>query len=259
MKNLFSLQRFGLLFKKHTSENYKSYLLSIGVLTGIMFLIMGFATIKINGGPLRLNQQKMFFVLFLLAAGTIFTSTIFASLGEKNKAIALLTLPATRLEKYLISWLYSFVIFLIIYTGVFYLVNTSILNITKQPGEEITVFNIFTEQNTFFQIFSSFTFLHSLAFLGSIWFEKTQFIKTAFIFLFFISLLQLLNKQILQKLFRHYLESAMLFSSIAFMRNNELIIIKMPEIYEMWLTLLFIILGFIIWLSTYYRLKEKQV
>jgi len=253
------MQRFGLLFKKHTSENYKSYLLSVGVLIGIMFLLMSFVTFKITGRIMNLNQQKVFYILFLFAAGTIFTSTVLANLGDKKKAIALLTLPATGMEKYLVSWLYSFVILLFAYTGIYYLVNTSVLHLFKQPGEEVKLFNIFAESNTFFQIFSSFAFLHSLAFLGSIWFEKTQFIKTAFIFLFFILILQLVNKQILQLLLGLELDSAVLFGDIAFLQNKERVIIKMPETYEYLLSLLLLVLGFILWTATYDRLKEKQV
>jgi len=259
MKNQFSLKRFGMLFQKHTSENYKSYLLSAGVLTGIMFLIMSFATYTVLGRPMNPDQQMLMFVLFLFAAGTIFTSTIFASLGDKRKAIALLTLPATHLEKYLVSWFYSFVVFLIVYTGIFYLVNTSVLHLFKQAEEEIRLYNIFADQERFFEFFFAITFLHSLAFLGSVWFEKVQFIKTAFSFLLFILILQLLNYQILEWLLGQDLEFATLFGNVAFRQNNEMTFIKISEKQEYLRDLMLLVLGFILWASTYFRLKEKQV
>src|SRR4051794_28226809 len=104
MSNTFDIKRFGMLFKKHTLEHGKTYLLSAGVLTGIMFLTLGFMSYSSNG-HLRINEQIPVFVFLSIIAGGIFTSIVFTELGDKSKAIPTLMLPASHFEKYLVAWL----------------------------------------------------------------------------------------------------------------------------------------------------------
>ena len=54
MNQTFNLNRFAALFKKHTVENYKTYLMSVGVLAGLLILFMGIASYS-NGGYLLLT------------------------------------------------------------------------------------------------------------------------------------------------------------------------------------------------------------
>ncbi len=121
MNNIFNIKRFSRLFIKHTVEHYKSYMMSLLVLLGVMLLGGCFLVYLINA-PLELGLQTALFTGILLLAGTIFTSTIFSELGDKNKAMAWLTLPASHFEKYLVAWLFSYLIFIITYTSCFYLV-----------------------------------------------------------------------------------------------------------------------------------------
>ena len=250
-----------MLFKKHTSENYKSYLLSVGVLTGIMFLLMYFAAKISENYILNSYKQMEFFWGLLILAGTFFASTSFANLSDKKRAITQLTLPATRFEKYLVSWLYSVIIFLIVYTSIFYLVNISILHFFKQPGKVIKIFNIFaeTDNNIFYSVFFSFAFVQSLAFLGSVWFKKAHYIKTAFTFFLFIIILQLLNHRFLEWFLEKDLNLALVFGPIAFLQNKEIVILDMSQEQAHLFSLMLLILSFILWTATYYRLKEKQI
>src|SRR5665213_2760957 len=110
MNNTFNLTRFGRLFVKHTVEHYKSYLMSLAVLMGVMLLGDGFITYLIPGDFMDAGMQSALFMSVLLLAGTIFASTIFADLGDNKKAMASLTLPASHFEKYLVAWLYSVII-----------------------------------------------------------------------------------------------------------------------------------------------------
>src|SRR5664279_4326257 len=120
MKKTFSIKRFSRLFKKHTKEHYKNYLMSLTVLVGVMILGGGFL-VYMAEVQLDKNLQTFFFFSIMLLTGTIFTSSVFADLGEKKKATVWLTLPASHFEKYLIAWLYSFLFFIIVYLLVFYL------------------------------------------------------------------------------------------------------------------------------------------
>ena len=90
MNKIFNPVRFGKLFVKHTTEHYKGYLMALGVLIGVMVLGGSFL-VYMNDAPLSRAAQSVLFLGILLLAGTIYTSTIFADLGEKKKAIAYLT------------------------------------------------------------------------------------------------------------------------------------------------------------------------
>src|SRR6202012_5282589 len=112
-------------------------------------------------------------------------------LGDKKKAIAYLTLPASHFEKYLVAWLYSFLFFLVIYTISFYLVALLLLNVKYVPGQS-GVINLL--QNQHLQIPLIYAFLHAIAFWGAVYFNKLHFIKTGFVFFVCLGLLILLNQ-----------------------------------------------------------------
>ena len=194
MNKIFNPVRFGKLFIKHTTEHYKGYLMALGVLIGVMVLGGSFLVYMVNA-RLDLETQSVLFLMILLLAGTIYTSTIFAELGEKKKAIAYLTLPASHFEKYLVAWLYSFLIFLVIYMISFYLVALFLLNVKHIPGQAEGVINLLEKPNL--QIGLIYAFLHAIAFWGAIYFNKLHFIKTGFVFFVFMGLLILFNKILL--------------------------------------------------------------
>ena len=73
MKKTFSINRFGRLFKKHSIEHYRNYLMSIAVLVGVMILGGSFL-VYMADIPLDKNIQTFLFFTILLLAGTIFTS-----------------------------------------------------------------------------------------------------------------------------------------------------------------------------------------
>src|SRR6185437_9488020 len=116
----FNMNRFGRLFVKHTAEHYKGYLMSLAVLIGVLVLGGCFLVYMVEA---RLDKglQSAFYMMMLFLAGTIFTSTVLNDLGDRKKATAWLTLPASHFEKYLVAWVYSLLILLVIYTAAFYL------------------------------------------------------------------------------------------------------------------------------------------
>ncbi len=191
MNKIFNPVRFGRLFIKHTTEHYKGYLMALGVLIGVMVLGGSFLVYMIDA-PLDHSTQSGLFLVILLIAGTIFTSTIFADLGDKKKAIAYLTLPASHFEKYLVAWLYSFLVFLVIYTVSFFFVALFLLNVKHVPGQAGGVINLLQKQHLQFGLI--YAFLHAIAFWGAIYFNKLHFIKTGFVFFVFMGLLILFNK-----------------------------------------------------------------
>ena len=257
MKKIFNPARFGKLFIKHTTEHYKGYLMALAVLIGVMMLGGSFLVYMIDA-PLDQSTQSGLFLVILLTAGTIYTSTIFADLGEKKKAIVYLTLPASHFEKYLVAWLYSFLVFLVIYAISFYLVALFLLNVRHVSGQAEGVINLLQKQPL--QMCLIYAFLHAIAFWGAIYFNKLHFIKTAFVFFIFLGLLILFNKIVLTAMIDRNVDAAPPFGNLRFPDGGRQVDITLPDARDN-PTLTFLVVGLtlVIWIAAYFRLKEKQV
>jgi len=256
MNNIFNLTRFCRLFVKHTVEHYKSYLMSLAVLIGVMILGGSFLVYMIEA-PIDRGFQTAIFSMILFLAGTIFTSTVFAGYGDKKKAISLLTLPASHFEKYLVAWLYSFLIFSIVYSVCFYLVVLLAINVKHFPGHPSEIINILRWPVC--GMFVLYAFLHSVAFLGAIFFEKLHFIKTAFLFFISLMLLIIANKILLGTLIGEKMDTPVPFGYVRLRLNGQAAEIGLTSFQDNWLILIISVLALIFWVAAYYRLKEKQV
>ena len=124
------MRRFSQLFVNYTIANYRTYLMSFGVLLGILFLVMIYASAE-NKFILTEEARQMFFTIFIFLGGAIFTTSIFSNLSDKRKSIAFLMLPASNFEKFLVAWLYSFVVFQLVYIVGFYLVDLVVMSLVR--------------------------------------------------------------------------------------------------------------------------------
>jgi len=254
MNNTFNPTRFGRLFIKHTVEHYKSYLMSLTVLVGVMILGGSFLVYMIEA---RIDKglQTAVFSMIMLLAGPIFTSTIFTDLGDKKRGTVFLTLPASHFEKYLVAWIYSFAIFLVIYTASFYVVVLFAVNVKHFPGQPTEIINVF--QWPILGMYLVYAFLHSIAFYGAIFFEKLHFIKTGFIFFIFFALLIVSNKLLLGALLSHPVDPTVPFGNLHFTNNNRTVDISHQQ--DFFLLGILVLVTLFFWVATYFRLKEKQV
>jgi hypothetical protein len=258
MNELFSLRRFARLFVKHTAEHYRIYLMSLGVLAGVLILSGVFLFIVIPDAP-DMGFQTGSYVILLFVAGGIFASTVFTDYGDKNRAIPALTLPATPFEKFLVGWLYSYPIFLVVYTAVFYLAVLVLGSLRHwSAGQQFVTFSI--RQQEIRTLWVLFTEVHSIALFGAIYFRKLQFIKTGFSF--FVSLVVVLlgNSLFMTIITGAKAEKLSIpFTYFNFYKDNRYYSIGIGHdisAYILWLIIAVAVLG---WVAAYYRLKEKQV
>jgi hypothetical protein len=257
MKKTFSIIRFCRLFKKHTKEHYRNYLMSIVVLVGVMILGGSFL-VYMADIQLDKNIQTFLFFTIMLLAGTIFTSTIFADLGERKKAIPWLTLPASHFEKYLVAWIYSFLLFIIVYTMIFYLAIFIAIQLQHVHGHPQVILNVFEIQ--ILQMYMVYAFLHAISFFGAVYFEKLHYIKTAFIFFIIMGILIVLNKGILSTLLGRTVDATPPFGNLRFANSGLTEDIQLGRQHNNpYMIYMIIILTFIFWAASYFRLKEKQV
>lgn len=258
MNNFFNLRRFGLLFIKHTAEHIRTYLMSLAVLAGVALLGGSFIFFIIPSPP-DPGFQTACFVMLLLISGTLFTSTIFSDYGSKTKAIPAITLPASAFEKYLVGWLYSYPIFIVIYTGVFFLILSILANMGHWPQGHFQYMTL--SQPDLYMVFVIYSMLHSLTIFGAIFFNKLHFIKTGFSFFIGYGLLLALNTIVLRNLTGlNIVKPALPFGFLNFDIRGQFysITITSGNTSVMILVSLFLASA-LIWAAAYFRLKEKQV
>lgn len=257
MNQAFDIGRFGKVFYKYTIEHYKSYLMSLVVLVGVL-LLGGSFLVYMEGKPLDKGLQLVMFISTMLLSGTIFTSTIFSELGEKKKALPWLLLPATHFEKFLVAWVYSFLVFIIVYTLTFNTVALLLLNARHFEGEAQGLFFSFRRQ--IFEVYVGYAFLHSVAFWGAIYFNKMNFIKTAFAFFIFLGILMFMNKLLLQFMLGRPVEAAAIFGFTRILENGEPVDIVMQKSNSGYgIIYLEAAMALILWTAAYFNVKEKQI
>jgi hypothetical protein len=267
MNNTFNLQRFALLFKKHTIEHSRSYLLSIAVMFGASVLLLEFNAF-INHSVLKHTTQSAIFSAVLLLVGSIFASLSFTTLGNRQQAISTLTLPASHFEKYLLQWIYTFVIFQLVCLGIFYVADIIVVGLNPTGNEgfnarfivQNSVFSIFDTTNDAYAAFITYFLFHSLTFWGAIFFNKLHFVKTAFAF-FIAAMVIIIASQTLQTFLigSHVVRGIMPFGGIS-LNTAEHGTKNIDAPAGVMLVGMGVLCTVVVlfWVSAYYRLKEKQ-
>ena len=258
MSQFFSLSRFGYLFSKHTTEHGGGYLLATGVLLGGLGLVLG-AAAYLSSSPLPPSEQAAFFILGLIGAGSFFTSTVFAPFGDKKQATAALMLPASHWEKYLVGWLYSLPIFLAVYIGCFYLVDSLVLQLDSHEGPPSQLVQLFSGEEKLYASLVVYAVVNAVFLWGSIFFVKQHFVRTAFGVLLAEGVLVVLNFKAMQALVGQKLNTVVPFASMSLHEGKEWYAINLPEAQRAWLTLVLLALMLLGWAAAYARLKEKQI
>jgi len=259
MNNTFNLSRFLLLFKKHSIEHAKTYLLSTVVLIGLLFLILSFNSYT-NHGLLDKKAQQLTFLFIMLGGGSIFTSMSFIELGDKKKAIPFLTLPASHFEKYLVSWLYSYVIFQLVFVGSFYLVDNIVINLgAPHPDERDQLLNVFSAESKTSFVFVAYALFSGFTLWGAVFFEKIHFIKTSVIFFVCLIVLVLLNNQLITLLISKSAQGNVPFEGAGLNEQTNYFRIYPDKSITQYDDYIIVFVAILLWTSAFFRLKEKEV
>ena len=258
MNDTFNLTRFSRLFVKHTAEHYRTYLMAIGILVGFLVLSGAFLFFVVQNAA-DTGFQTASYAIVLFISGGLFASSIFADYGDKNTAISALTLPASSFEKFLVGWLWSYPIFLLVYTGVFYLAIWGLSGLqTSFYGHPLAFFRLWQPQMIVLWVL--FTEVHALALFGAIYFRKLQFIRTGFTF-FVALLLTLLFNTIFLKVLSgvQVIKLAIPFGYLNFASKGQEFQIALEERTSTLILVLIQTVAVAIWVAAYFRLKEKRV
>jgi len=256
-----SLPRFARLFGRHTAEYLPAYLLTAAVGLGLMFVVMGFLAYLNKSAP-STTAQGIFFLLFLLAGGMVFASTVFSQFGERRRASVALLLPASHFEKWLVAWLYSLPIFLLVFTPLFYLADAAVVYAGAAPGQTPELVNLFaaSAREDMGAVLWFLMLLNGVGLWGAIYFEKAHFVKTGFAVLVFMGVLSVLNHQVLKLLVGSAeLRVAPPFTGVVFSAGQQFYQIGLPADQSNWLHWVPLLLAGLLWVASYFRVAEKQL
>ncbi len=257
MNNTFNLQRFLWLFSKHTKEHYKAYLISTVVLTGMLaFLMLYFAYIGFLGsGP-----QAGIFYTILLFGGSIFTSIIFADLHHKRKSVSILTLPVSHFERFLVGWIYSFVISQIIFVACFYAVDFAVLSLFHSSGgTRYKMVNIISKECGERVILVVFWILHAIMLVGSLFFKKLHFVKSALVILALLMLCIAGNNLLVHFILGANFHAVLPFSDVWFSYNDgHPFYLDISENNYTEMIFAAFVVSSCIWIAAFFKMKEKQ-
>lgn len=275
MNQVFSLNRWLLLVAKHWSENRKKYLLALVAMAGLLLLWNAFVILVERAQPLGVFEQGATYYVGLFLIGCYFGSTLFSDLSGGPKAIHFLSVPASALEKLLTALLFGVLLFFMCYTLIFYVVDIPMIKIAngiaadiwKESGQAFTpreIVNVFhlTESDgidpykvmllIFFPVQSAFI-------LGSVYFSKYSFIKTAISLLIVFLATLFLVANVLHEIMPRgtYMDNMLSFRA---MQDGEWRAVALPA-WITWIILTLFKYAFtpIMWVTTWFRLKEKEI
>ncbi|MCU0352244.1 MAG: hypothetical protein MUD08_00675 [Cytophagales bacterium] len=174
---MFDFNRFWLLVRRQAVENYKFYLLAIGLMAGLLAAYYSLFFRVLHEPEIRASA----FMLSLYLAGTVFTNILVRELHAKTAAIWYLMLPASVLEKLSTVLFYSVLLFVPIHLLVFYGVEASFVsmhNARFSPEREVRLLDLGIDEASGGLFYTGFLVLQAVALLGSLYFTRYSYVKT---------------------------------------------------------------------------------
>jgi hypothetical protein len=195
---LFSPARWWMLVTLHWVENRKRYLLALPAIAGALFVWYSFILVMDRHEPLAISYQFSTYYVGLYLIGCLYGSMLFSELGHKARSIQYLSVPASQFEKLLCALFFGVLLFFIVYTLLFYLVDIPMVALSNRlihtrslhayassnNDYPIRVYNLITREgapipdqdfNAFLLIYFA---LQAAFILGSVYFVRYSFIKT---------------------------------------------------------------------------------
>lgn len=275
VNNILSASRFGAYFKKHLVDNYRLYLMSLIVLTGLLLFALLFA---VFAEPSIHTYTDLIpaFLIGLYVAGLIFTSKSFSELGNKSRGIDYLLLPASHLEKFLTTLLITTIGFLAVYHVAFFLaVKAGEGIISLRNGTPLVNDLAYNREadNWYINYFIWFV-AQAMFLLGTVYFQKYSLIKTVLCFFIFLTGMYLINAIFAQIFFHEYMRDwkeqfPFIGVNILLPHNMEahtaqysmnFVMLELPK--RAWKPLLYFFEYFVppaLWTVAYFKLRDKEI
>ena len=263
MNNTFNLRRFGLLFKKTLLERpvqmfgFTSLLLALSLIAyTVAKAIMGFSP-----------AQNLTFMWGLAGGSFFLASFVFNYFSSNAIGSSYLTLPASHFEKWLCGILIAGVLYPLIFLLFYRLMDASFVSLFHKSLDPSAPFykqqydsvNVFPFNGIIaWKVYPMFLFLLGSMLIGSLYFNKVNFIKVSLVLcVLFIGAFGL--NWIIAKIFFGAINDAWPFSHVAIPVGKEEGSIELPErISTIFGNTLNYILPAILVVTSFIRLREKE-
>jgi len=248
---------FVLLLKRQWFENRKTWLVGLlgmaSILATALLLTWHWRT-SFNG-----DTTRGLFLILLFGGGGLFMSSLLKDLGNKQKGIWLLLLPSPVAGKLAVAIFYGILVYLLVYFGVFYAIREMMLAFFGKEAANWSEFDLF--KNNFYYFIFTFINFQSIVLLGSVYFNKVQFIKTILVIIagFFIAfnantyLLQLITHE------KGIISNTPLGGFIFSYKNENIAVNPAAHTELVTCLILWVAMPIVLWLATWFRIKEKEL
>ncbi|MEC3882057.1 hypothetical protein [Parapedobacter sp. 10938] len=266
MNDIFDWSRFFRLVGSHFRKNVKAYLISCLVFSGV---IVGLFVLLISSYPNEaIVAGKQFFVYLMAIYGGlfIFTVGIFQTYQRPREGIFQLMLPASGFEKFLLGWLVSFGGYVICANAVFFVVRYVVTQFYSARGYEVAGLSDYRQLlddsdkvPVVLVLVLAYVFFHAFALFGSLVFRRMAVLKTALALLLFILAYWMVNGTLYNVLFQLDIQQAPLlpFMPVFIEDGGMTYQVETPD-WPYWVVALSIAVTVLLWVLSYYKLREKE-
>jgi hypothetical protein len=267
MNQYITAGRLKMVCAKYWFENKRALVLLFGAVGA--FLIIWMSLYYSFGAPnlFRPVYQVGYYFLGLFISGLLSASFLFSDLRNKPRAIALLMIPASQLEKVIVVMFFGVLVFWMGYSIVFSCIDWVFVNLSnarsRRTDEVINILTIYKYDNPFLDgptsgLYYLYFAVHALFALGSVYFSRYAFFKTLLIFLIFWLVFFSVPIILLQ-----FLPPGVWVGSLTTYEvfdHRENIILTIPSWFGLPLYLFFCFgICAMLWLAAFFRFNEKQI
>ena len=264
MNQTFSFPRFLLLVKAEYAEKGRIQLLTAGLLLAFLLILMLPIIIAKEFGGIISGFHILALLIVVLFGGGLFTDLSFSQYGPREKAMAALMVPASRLEKLLTPLVLNMlfiiplmVLFVVLHYWTIEFANARLPD-TSQKYREMPLHLLL-----YFLTISMV--IYGAIFLGSLYFVKSSYAKTVAVFIVIIVSFLVVNRGIVHFLLAD--TSPSVVSAVPFFGWDIVYKTPMYKSFHVGYTdgtenvvyPLLILLVLSLWYITYVRLKEKEI
>ena len=257
-----------LFFKKYAFENRKVYVLLYLAISAFLILWLGVNLTFTNPYLFRERNQIAYYFSTLFLAGCLSSGMLFSELGVKPKAINYLLTPVSTGAKFLCNVFFGVLVFFVVYTAIFHTINAAAVSIANWKFDThwpvIDIFHLNDYENPFIDsplsdLFYLYFPLQAGFILASIYFNKHGLFKAlvglGLLWVCFILLFLLVHLLLPQGRFLEGLDSYEIVESSG---DNKVIAIPYLLVSVIIVFSKFLVTP-LLWLASYFRLKEKEL
>lgn len=262
LENSFNTKRFFNIVKTEVLPAYKAALITFAAVGGLLFVI----NVSSVGSWDRWNMHLIFYPITLFLTGLLTTSFTFKDMHSKQRSHAYLTLPGSRFEKYAAKLILTGIGMVVATMALYFVVSVVSAAVTRLIfGMNHRIFNPF--EPLIWKLVAQYIIVHSVFFLGAVFFRKLSFLKTILsltVFGFGLNILVALvyGAMVLFMFLTHRADGGSIWS-FTWMSNWSMSagleqIKKFEVLYRVLVMFYYFVLPPFLWVTGYFRYAEKE-